>query len=54
MHDGAPPHFSIAVREFLDNMYPARWIGWGGPIVWPRRSPDLNPVDFHLWGHEKL
>jgi hypothetical protein len=27
MHDGAPPHFSIAVREFLDNMYPARWIG---------------------------
>jgi hypothetical protein len=27
MHDGAPPHFSFTVREFLDNMYPARWIG---------------------------
>ena len=20
---------------------------------WPARSPDLNPLDFHLWGHLK-
>jgi hypothetical protein len=26
LHDGASPHFSIIVREFLDNMYPARWV----------------------------
>jgi hypothetical protein len=50
VHDGAPPHFSITVREFSDNMYHARWIG---PTAWPSRSPDLNPVDFHLWGHLK-
>jgi hypothetical protein len=53
MHDGAPPHFSIRVREFLDNMYPAWWIGRGGPTAWPPRSPDDNPADFYLWGHLK-
>jgi hypothetical protein len=54
MHDGAPPHFSITVREFLDNMYPDRSIGRGGHSAWPPSSPDLNPVDFHIWGQEKL
>jgi hypothetical protein len=32
-------------------MYPARWIGRGGPTAWSPRSRDLNPVDFHLWRH---
>ncbi|KAJ4447321.1 hypothetical protein ANN_09325 [Periplaneta americana] len=27
--------------------------GRGGPIAWPPRSPDLNPLDFYLWGHLK-
>ena len=27
--------------------------GRGCPIAWPARSPDLNPLDFHLWGHLK-
>lgn len=45
MHDGAPAHFTGAVREFLNNSYP-RWIGRGGPTAWPPRSPDLNPLDF--------
>jgi hypothetical protein len=53
MHDGAPPHFSGIAREFLDNSYPDRWIGRGGPVLWPARSPDLNPLDFYLWGHLK-
>jgi hypothetical protein len=52
-HDGAPPHFSRNVREILDNQYPQRWIGRGGPHHWPARSPDLNPLDFFLWGHLK-
>jgi hypothetical protein len=26
----------------LDNQYPQRWIGRGGPHHWPARSPDLN------------
>ena len=30
-----------------------RWIGRGGPVPWPPRSPDLNPLDFFLWGYLK-
>jgi hypothetical protein len=41
-HDGATPHFSRNLREFLDNQYPQHWIGRGGPHHWPARSPDLN------------
>lgn len=52
MHDGAPPHFSRAVRDFLNATYP-RWIGRGGPRTWPPRSPDLNPLDFFVWGYMK-
>lgn len=52
-HDGAPPHFSRAAREVLENAFPNRWIGRGGPVPWPPRSPDLTPLDFFLWGHMK-
>ncbi|EZA47533.1 hypothetical protein X777_16215 [Ooceraea biroi] len=24
-----------------------------GPIIWPARSPDLNVLDFFVWGHIK-
>ena len=52
-HDGAPAHFSSPVRNWLDMEYPGRWIGRGGPVLWPPRSPDLTPLDFFLWGHLK-
>ena len=52
-HDGAPAHFSVDVRNALNMMYPGRWIGRGGPVAWPPRSPDLSPLDFFLWGHMK-
>lgn len=51
--DGAPAHFSRRAREFLNAHYPDRWIGRGGPINWPARSPDLNVLDYFLWGHLK-
>lgn len=51
--DGAPAHFSLSVRQYLDETYPNRWIGRGGPVDWPARSPDLTPLDFGLWGHIK-
>ena len=51
--DGAPPHFSIPVRRFLDEHFPNRWIGRAGPIPWPAYSPDLSPLDFWLWGSVK-
>ncbi|KAJ8876245.1 hypothetical protein PR048_024155 [Dryococelus australis] len=33
---------------------PLRWI-WRrrGPVYWPARSPDLNTLDYWLWGHMK-
>lgn len=46
LHDGAPPYFRLAVRQHLHNVYGLRWIGRGGPVLWPPRSPDLNPLDF--------
>jgi hypothetical protein len=48
MHDGAPAHFSCAVRDVLSATYHDGWIGRRGPIAWPPRSPDLNPLDFYL------
>lgn len=44
--DGAPPHYAAPVRRHLDMRYPERWIGRRGPVEWPARSPDLNPLDF--------
>lgn len=51
-HDGAPPHYSAAVRRFLNDRHP-NWIGRGGVTAWPARSPDLTPMDFFLWGFIK-
>lgn len=51
--DGAPPHFGIEVREYLNQTFPGRWIGRRGTIEWPARSPDMTPLDFFLWGHVK-
>jgi hypothetical protein len=53
MHDGAPAQFSRAVIDVLSNTYHDRWIGIGGPTAWSPPSPDLNPLDFYLWGHLK-
>ena len=53
MHDGAPAHFARTSRDSLNVRFPNRWIGRSGPIHWPARSPDLNPMDFYLWGHLK-
>jgi len=52
-HDGAPPHYSRIVREYLHASFPNRWLGRGGPVAWPPRSPDLTPLDYYIWGHMK-
>jgi len=49
----APPHFSEVVRLYLNYKFPNRWIGRGGAQNWPPRSPDLNPLDYHVWGYVK-
>ncbi|EZA55357.1 hypothetical protein X777_04810 [Ooceraea biroi] len=53
MHDGAPPDFAVIVRNFLNETYNNNWIGRGGPVPWPPRSPDFNPLDFCIWGYLK-
>lgn len=53
MQDGAPPHYAAAVCHYLNDQYGQNWIGRGGPIPWPARSPDLNPLDYFLWGYVK-
>lgn len=49
-NDGCPAHYAVIVREYLNATYPERWIGRLGPILWPPRSPDLNPLDFFTGG----
>uniref|UniRef100_A0A915DSY7 Transposase n=1 Tax=Ditylenchus dipsaci TaxID=166011 RepID=A0A915DSY7_9BILA len=56
--DGAPPHYSVLVRDWLDENFPLRWMGRGtpaksAPFRWPPYSPDLTPCDFFLWGYLK-
>ena len=57
MQDGAPPHWSTPVRDWLNEKFPHRWIGRGGAhdtnIAWPPRSPDLTPMDYFVWGFIK-
>ena len=51
--DGAPPHYANISRNVANQLFGDKWIGRGGPIAWPPRSPDLTPLDFFLWGHLK-
>jgi hypothetical protein len=46
--DGAPAHYARIVTDWLDENIPV-WIGRGGDIRWPPRSPDLTPLDFFIW-----
>jgi len=44
--------FNDGLRHLLETRLPERWIG---PVSdafppWPRRSPELSPLDFFLWG----
>lgn len=52
-HDGAPAHCGQAIKDWLNNNFPNRWIGRNGPVHWPARSPDLTILDFFVWGRMK-
>ena len=54
--DGAPPHWHLAVRTFVNEHLPNRWIGRAGQknqvfSKWPLRLPDLTVCDFFFWGY---
>ena len=42
--DGASIHTAKIVKDYLDEVFPLRWIGNGGDIHWPPNSPDLTPL----------
>jgi hypothetical protein len=50
---GAPPHFLKEMVDFLNRKFPEKWVGRGGPITWPPRSPHLTPFNFFFWGYIK-
>jgi hypothetical protein len=52
-HDGAPLHFSQVIKQYLNHKFSNRLIGHGGAQNWPPWSPDLNPLDYHVWGYVK-
>ena len=53
MQDGARPHITRGVRNFLSSKFDTRTIGQYLGTHWPARSPDLTPCDFFLWGWVK-
>jgi hypothetical protein len=44
--DSAPAHRARDTIEFLSRETP----DFIGPELWPANSPDLNPVDYRIWG----
>jgi hypothetical protein len=51
-NDGDPPSYSPKFCQWLSENFLGSWIGRGrkAPVSWPARSPDLNSLDFVLWG----
>ena len=37
----------------MKEIFEEKWIGRGGPVAWPPRSPDLTSTDYFLWGFVK-
>ena len=53
MQDGATPHTANATLELLRQKFGDRVISRRTDIPWAAHSPDLNPLDFFLWGYPK-
>ena len=51
MQDGATCHCTERVLTWLHSKISARIISRRSAIPWPPQSPDLNPLDFWLWGY---
>ncbi|GBN89533.1 hypothetical protein AVEN_136321-1 [Araneus ventricosus] len=48
-----PPHKVSSVQQYIRDTFQQQVIGYGGCVEWHPCSPDLNPLDFFLWGYIK-
>jgi len=48
--DGAPAHATHATQNWLQTNCP----DFIAKDLWPPNSPDLNPLDYHVWGGAML
>ena len=51
--DGASPHVSKKSLQWVNTNFDNRRISRRTDCPWSANSPDLNPLDFHLWGFLK-
>ena len=48
--DGATPHTTSSVLNFLEQTFPGKVLSKRGSVQWPPRSPDLTLPDFFPMG----
>ena len=51
MQDGASSHTNNENLQFLQSQFQDRVTSNMTADIWPPKSPDMNPLDFFLWGH---
>ena len=51
--DSAPCHMSRKSMTWLHDAFSDNLISQKSEFPWPACSPDLNPLDYFLWGHVK-
>ncbi|GBM90473.1 hypothetical protein AVEN_75850-1 [Araneus ventricosus] len=42
-----------SVQQYIRDTFQQQVIGYSGCVEWSPRSPDLNTLDFFLWGYMK-
>ena len=53
MQDGTSPHTAHETISYLQELFGNRLLCLGTRYEWSPHSPDLNPLDFWLWGAAK-
>lgn len=48
--DGTPAHNTITVREYLNQTFGHKLMGYGPVQQWPLRSPNITPLDYFFMG----
>lgn len=51
--DGATCHTAAAIRQFLQEHFPSKFISRFTDFPYPSHSPDLTPPDAYIWGMAK-